>query len=148
MTEDKKGIGDIISTLTIAVLFIVILLLVVFSASSYQHAAEMQNRNNQERVLRTYVVSCIKANGMNEVEKKDFDGMPGIAISAAGSDFEQRIYLKDGKLLEEFAEKKLAASPDAALEIGETDKFEVEFLEGGLVHIKTDSGGSYAHLGM
>lgn len=148
MTEDRKGYGDIISTLTIAVLFIVILLLVVFSAASYQHATEIQNKNNRERALRTYVVSCIRENSASEVDKRDFDGAPGIVISTAGSGFERRIYLKGGKLLEEYVESDRAPSPDSALVVGETEKFEVSLQDDGLIKIETDCGVSYAHTGV
>lgn len=147
MTDEKRGIGDILSTLTIAVLFIVILLLVVFSAASYQHATDVQNANNNERALLSYVTSCVEGNGLNEVEKKDFDGMPGVSISTAESDFERRIYMSDGRLLEEYAEKTGDVHPDDALVIGETKVFEVADVGDGLISIKTDAGVSYVRTG-
>lgn len=148
MTEKRRGAGDIISTATIAVLFIVILLLVVFSAASYQHATEIQNRNNRERALRTYIVSCIRENNVSKVDLRDFDGAPGIVISTDGSGYERRIYQKDGKLLEEYSESSRAVSPEEALVIGETEKFEVSLQDGGLIRIETDCGVSYAHTGV
>ena len=41
-SRNTKSIGEILSALTIAVLFLVILLLVVFAARSYQHSADSQ----------------------------------------------------------------------------------------------------------
>ena len=146
MTDEKRGIGDILSTLTIAVLFIVILLLVVFSAVSYQHATDVQNENNNEKALLSYVTSCVEGNGLNKVEKKDFDGMPGLAISTQDSKFERRIYMSDGKLMEEYAEKTGEVHPGDALVIGETKVFEVSEADGGLISIKTDAGVSYVRL--
>ena len=44
--KSNKSIGEILSALTIAVLFLVILLLVVFTARSYQHGADAQYEND------------------------------------------------------------------------------------------------------
>ena len=160
MTEERKGTGDILSTLTIAVLFLVILLLVVFSASSYKHATDVQNENNNRRALLSYVVSCVRESSGNKVEPKSFDGAPGISIGVKGGKFERRIYMKDGKLLEEYAETGSSIIPEDALVIGETDTFEVNVIDGAgagsdktgtskssLLEIKTDAGSSYVRTG-
>ena len=69
MTGERKGTGDILSTLTIAVLFLVILLLVVFSASSYKQATDIQNGNNNRRALLSYVTSCVRENSGSDMHK-------------------------------------------------------------------------------
>ena len=143
MTSGRKIFADILPAATVTVLFIVILLLVMLSAMSYRSANEVLVNNNNERALRTYVAACIRENSLSEVRCKTFDGAPGIAIRAAGSDFERRIYMKDGKLLEEYAAAGAPASPEDALLIGETGKFQVT-IDGGLAKIETDSGVSYA----
>ena len=60
MAEKNKGLGDILSTATIAVMFIVILLLVMFSASAYRSATEVQSENNSKRALLAYVTASIR----------------------------------------------------------------------------------------
>ena len=137
MTGERKGTGDILSTLTIAVLFLVILLLVVFSASSYKQATDIQNGNNNRRALLSYVTSCVRENSGSDIEIKDFGGAKGLAISADNDEFERRIYMKDGKLMEE----------EEALVIAETDVFEVNEVKGGMLEIKTDAGSSYVRIG-
>ena len=151
MNENRKGAGDMLSTLTIAVIFLVILLLVVFAASSYRHATDVQTANNNSRALLSYVVSAVRENSESKVEKRDFDGAgktaEGISISAKDGKFERRIYMTDGKLVEEYAETGSAINPEDALVIGETDTFEVNEVDGGLLEIKTDAGASYVRTG-
>jgi hypothetical protein len=142
----KKGIGDILQILTIAVLFLVILILVVFSAASYQHATETQNRNNRSRALLSYVVSSVESSRLSEVKERDFDGAEGLSISMEDGKFERRIYMKDGKLLEEYAESKSGINPKDALVIGETEVFEVNRVADDLIEIKTDAGSSYVNV--
>ena len=67
MLESKRGIGDIISTITVTVLFVVILSLVVFAARGYQHASEVQNMNSNTRAVGSYVVNCVKDSNTSEV---------------------------------------------------------------------------------
>ena len=147
MTGERKGAGDILSTLTIAVLFLVILLLVVFSASSYKRAADVQNQNNNRRALLSYVTGCIRENSESDVEIRDFDGTKGIAISTGSDKFERRIYMKAGKLMEEYAEVAKDIDPEDALVIAETKTFEVNETDSGMLEIKTDAGSSYVRTG-
>lgn len=147
MTGERKGTGDILSTLTVAVLFLVILLLVVFSASSYKQATDIQNGNNNRRALLSYVTSCVRENSGSDIEIKDFGGVKGLAISADNDDFERRIYMKDGKLMEEYTEAANEIDPEEALVIAETDVFEVNEVKGGILEIKTDAGSSYVRIG-
>ena len=54
-SKSNKSIGEILSALTIAVLFLVILLLVVFAAKSYQHGADSQHENDTQRIVCAYI---------------------------------------------------------------------------------------------
>ena len=60
--KSNKSIGEILSALTIAVLFLVILLLVVFTARSYQHGADAQYENDTQRVVCAYVATAVWRN--------------------------------------------------------------------------------------
>ncbi len=147
MSEERKGMGDIISTVTIAVLFFVIIILVVFSAASYRHAAEVEAANNRERALLSYVVSAIRDSRMSEITPVDFGGAEGVSIRDAGSKYERRIYMKGGKLLEEYAEEGKDIDPEEALVIGETDTFKVSRVSGDLLKVSTGLGSSYVAAG-
>lgn len=144
----KRGIGDILNILTISVLFLVILILVCFSAASYQHATEVQNRNNSSRALLSYVVSSVKSSSLNKIEERDFGGAEGLAISMEDGRFERRIYMKDGKLLEEYAESKNDINPKDALVIGETRVFEIDRIADDVIEVRTDAGSSYVKVEM
>lgn len=145
MGDDKRGLGDIISTVTIAVLFLVILLLVVFSAGSYQLSTEIQQGNDNGRALLAYVATAVKNNSTGDVEIRDFSGCTGISISDGKSGYEQRIYMKDGRLLEEYAKADREPDPQEAVEIGRTEVFEVRYVRDGLLEVKTDRGSSYVN---
>ena len=139
--SSKRGFGDIISTITIAVLFLVILILVVFGASSYRHATEARSESDNDRAVLSYVITAVKDSD-GKVEVRDFDGAPGISI-ADKQGFEQKIYMKDGRLLQEYSLRSAAIDPEEALEIGETEQFKATLAPDGILKIETGSGTSY-----
>ena len=146
MERGNKGIGDILGTLTVAVLFIVIILLVVFAASSYRHSTVLRDNNDNYRAVLSYAVTAVKDHGSGAVEPRDYAGCPGLSIDA-GSGYEHRLYLKDGKLLEEYAKNDMAADPENAAVIGETDRFEVSYITDSVLEIRTDLGTAYVDTG-
>ena len=144
--DKSKSLGDIFSALTIAVLFVVILLLVVFNAVSYQHGATYQSENDSTRVVCAYIASSVKDNNGGQVTPMDFDGSPCILIEDGDTGFAQKIYAKDGDLLEEYSMTETNINPQTASKIGETSQFEVSYVRDDLLEIKTDKGASYVHV--
>ena len=142
----SKGLSDLISTLTVAVLFIVILLLVVFSAVSYQGATDGQKANDDKRAVLSFVTTAVHNNGKGEVQPKDFAGAPGLVIQDGDTGFEQRIYMKDGKLLQEYGRSGDMVDPEHALEIGRVKEFAVDYAAEGVLRIRTDLGTSYVSI--
>lgn len=138
-----RGLGDIVSTLTIAVLFLVILLLVVFSASGYQRAVELQDGSSNTRAVLSYVITCVKDNSTGEILPGNIDGAPGLTIRDSRTGYEQRIYLVDGQLLEEYGMIGQDSDPAGALVIGQVSSFEARLLEDGVLEVRTDLGVSY-----
>lgn len=145
MPQSAKTLRDIIIALTITVLFAVILCLVVFSARGYQHSAEIQDASGNTRAVLSYVVNSVRDSGSSDVEVKEISGMQCLVISGEG--YEQRFYLSDGKLMEEYTEPEAGNNPDVALEIGETDSLEFVLDENGILTIRTDSGSSAVNTG-
>ena len=145
MPQSSKTLRDIIIALTITVLFAVILCLVVFSARGYQHSAEIQDASGNTRAVLSYVVNSVRDSGSSDVEVKEISGMQCLVISGEG--YEQRFYLSDGKLMEEYTEPEAGNNPDVALEIGETDSLEFVLDENGILTIRTDSGSSAVNTG-
>ena len=145
-TRTTKSIGDILSALTIAVLFLVILLLVVFTARSYQHGVDSQYENDTQRIVCAYVATAVKDHDGGEVTPMDFDGHPGISIADGDTGFAHKIYLADGQLLEEYSRSKMPVNPQTASKIGETSLFEIQYISENLLEIKTDKGASYVNV--
>ena len=145
-SRNTKSIGEILSALTIAVLFLVILLLVVFAARSYQHSADNQYENDTQRIACAYVVTAIKDNDGGEVTPTDFDGCPGVSIADGDTGFTHKIYMKDGSLLEEYSLAEAPVNPETASVIGETEIFEINYISDDLIEIRTDKGASYVNV--
>ena len=141
MLESKRGIGDIISTVTVTVLFVVILSLVVFAAIGYQHASEVQNINSNTRAVGSYVVNCVKDSNTSEVAVEYLSGTECLVIRSSDG-YEHRIFMTGGKLMEEYVEAELPLDPDTALEIGTTQTFDPELGNDGLLTVTTDEGVS------
>lgn len=143
---NTKSIGDILSALTIAVLFLVILLLVVFTAKSYQHGSTLQYENESQRVAGAYVATAIKDHTDGEITVEEFSGCPGICIEDGDTGFAHKIYMKDGLLLEEYSLTDAPVDPETATKIGETTQFDITYISDDLLQIKTDKGASYVHV--
>ena len=144
--KTTTSISDILSALTIAVLFLVILLLVVFTASSYQHGAAYQSANDNQRVVCAYVATSVKDNNGGAVTPMEFDGCPGLCIEDGTTGFAHKIFMKDGALLEEYSRTDMPVDPETATKIGETSRFDIQYIEDDLLEIKTDKGASYVHV--
>ena len=145
MSQRVKTLRDIIIALTITVLFAVILCLVMFSAKGYQHSAELQYKNGNTRAVLSYVVSSVRDSGSARVEVAERSGRECLVISGEG--YEQKFYLDEGRLLEEYTEPGAGVNPDVALEIGKTGTLEFILGEDGILTIRTDSGSSSVNTG-
>lgn len=141
MLESKRGIGDIISTITVTVLFVVILSLVVFAARGYQHASEVQNMNSNTRAVGSYVVNCVKDSNTSEVAVENISGTDCLVIRSSDG-YEHRIFMIDGRLMEEYVEAGVPLDSETALEIGTTNTFVPELGDDGLLTVTTDEGVS------
>lgn len=145
MPQRLKTLRDVIIALTTTVLFAVILCLVMFSARGYQHAAELQDRSGNTRAVLSYIVSSVRDSDAAEVRVEDIEGKECLVISCDG--YDQKFYVHDGKLMEEYTEPGAGIFPDSALEIGRTDTIEFEIDEEGILTVRTDSGSSEVNTG-
>ena len=138
-------VGDVIPMITIGILFVVILMLVVFSAVSYQRAVEIQEGNNNARAILSFVLSAAKANAANPVVTGERNGMPVLVIQETSTGYEQILFQADGKVYESYEEAGKQPDPEDALLIGETELFEMNWLQDGLLEVRTDAGNVYVH---
>jgi hypothetical protein len=140
MTQRTKTLRDVITAVTTTVLFAVILCLVVFSARGYQHSADLQDANGNTRAVLSYIAGSVRDSGSPQITIEDRSGTECLIIHGEG--YEQRFYLNEGRLLEEYTEPGADTNPETALEIGKTDKLEFGMDEDGILTIRTDSGTS------
>ncbi len=145
MKRRDLGLSDIISTLTVAVLFVVILMLVVFSASSYQNATVRQSDHDNARAVLSYVATAVHGNGQGEVKPQDLEGNPGLSIADGDTGYEQRIYLHEGELLQEYGKAGAGIDPEHAMVIGKAREFDVSYVNDDVLQIRTDLGTSYVN---
>lgn len=140
MPQRLKTLRDVIIALTTTVLFAVILCLVVFSAKGYQHAAELQDSSSNTRAVLSYIVSSVRDSDATGISVEDRSGRACLVISCDG--YEQKFYLDDGRLLEEYTEPDAGVDPAMALEIGKTGTLEFDIDDNGILTVRTDSGSA------
>lgn len=132
----------------IAALFLLgFFLLLVFGAGSYRSAVTAQSANGDERVLLSYVSTCVSAadcEGAVEIRAQDDSSM--LIVHDAHSEYAQRVYLWGGQLLEDFALPDDPLNPEDAEVIGKTDTFSVEKIGGRLLAVSTDAGRALVYV--
>ena len=132
-------------TVGIAALFLAgFFLLVLFGALTYRNTVRSQRANYDARSLTAYLATAIRANDSEGSFLVYDDPEAGQVISVADGDsgFAFRIYRRDGRLLEDYAEAGSPLDPEAAQTVGETETFSVEILGENLVSVETDAGRS------
>lgn len=139
MPQRIKTFREIMIVLTTTVLFAVILCLVVFAARGYQHSAELQDGSSNTRAVLSYIVSSVRDSDASAVTVEDRGGTECLVISCNG--YEQKFYLDEGRLLEEYTEPGAGVMPETALEIGKTETLEF-VIDDGILTIRTDCGSS------
>lgn len=143
----KKNSGSLASfyTMGVAALFLAgFFLLVVFGAQTYRRVALSQERNNQARALLSYLSTCVKtgdgAGAVTLQEGTERGASPMLVIADGTTGYGVRIYLEEGRLLEEYGPLEEAPDSSAAQEIGKTEIFQVEELSRGIFAVTTDAG--------
>ncbi len=128
-----------------------VLILAVFGAQVYRALTETQSRNNAVRASLSYVAACLLAADEDRaVSVKPGPQGDALILADAGQDtgYETRIYVYDGQLMEEYAEKQSDFDPASAQAVARTDTFTV-MVDGPLVSVTTDQGTVrvYLHAG-
>lgn len=140
-----KNVGELLRSITMAVLFLVILLLVVFSARSYQHSVDVQSDNDNLRAVLSYVITASNADRADNVSIRSRDGITYLSIEDVSAGTEQCIYFLDGKVLEYNGMKNTKIYPEDSVEIGLANRFEMKQISDGFIRIDTDLGDTYIH---
>ena len=133
--EQKSTLG--FYTMGIVALFLVgFFLLVIFGAKSYRAAVFGQQQNMETRAELSYLSTILhQCDGADAIS---FDERV-LTVHDGSSGYAFRIYLSDGKLVEDYAKADAALDPTGAQVIGTTDTFTVE-RRGNALCITTDAG--------
>ena len=126
----------------LAALFLLgFLLLVAFGARSYRDAVDSQYANMDARALGAYLAASVKANdSRNALRAEESAYGQVLVVKDESSGWALRYYRYEGQLVEDFALDEAPLEPEEAQKIGSTERFSIEFGDGGLVTVTTDAG--------
>ena len=146
MQKNMKTLEDLISVAMMAVLFLVIHILVVFSAVSYQGAVELRDANDNTRAVLSYVTTAVKGSGGSRVRIDSRGGVDILVIEEGDTGYEQQICFSDGKVLESYGKAGEVPVFEDALVVGRAEQFDMQLHGDGLLEIQTDIGTSYVRV--
>lgn len=131
------------SILLFSVFVIVDLLALVAGTSSYGSLTRMQQTNDARLLAVGPVISSVRANDTQNGVQRSSDAPEGDALVLVQHDaegtYETRIYLYEGKIVQEYTIAGSPYTPSKAVVLAESSKFEFSY-EGDLLTIVTDAG--------
>ena len=143
MKSGKNIVNDLLTVIIALVLFVVILILVVFAAVSYQTAVGLSDAAGEKRAVISYVATAVKSDQADSVTIEKLGDVTAVVIQDEDAGYEQRIYhAADGRVLNDYGEIGSGLDPDNALTIGTVDMFEVSFVADDLLEVETEIGCS------
>ena len=138
-----NGLRRIFSILLFTVFVVVDLLALAAGTSSYGSLTKMQATNDARITSLGPVISSVRANDAEGGVRKSFDAPEGEALVLTQSDdqgsYETRIYLYQGKIMQEFALANAPYTPSKATELASSSTFEFSYNDDVLT-IRTDAG--------
>lgn len=142
MTRERVQSTGYFTVGTIALFLVGFLLLVIFGARIYRDTVTSQYGNMDTRAQLSYLVSTVRGNDSRGAVTVE-DGV--LVIRNGNSGYAFRIYLSEGKLVEDFAEVGAPLDPVGGQVIGETKTF-VSEKDGDLLRVTTDAGSALIYL--
>lgn len=142
-TDKRDILQRAFSLLLFSVFVVVDLLALVTGTSSYGSLTKMQQANDDRIMSLGPIISAVRANDAeNSVQQSD-DAPETPALVLAHSDsegtYETRIYLYEGKILQEYALAGSPYTPEKATTLAESSTFDFNYSD-GLLTISTDAG--------
>lgn len=140
----SHGLRRIFAILLFAVFIVVDLLALVAGTSSYGSITRMQAANDRRIMSLGPIISSVRANdvdgGVSTGEGPEGDALVLIQHDALSDDsYETRIYLHQGKIVQEYALGGSPYNPSHATPLADSSTFEFSHTDGLLV-ITTDAG--------
>jgi len=140
--------GRMFTVILLVLFFAVMLAALVSGVSVYQSVASIQNDSSQNRLGLGIITNCARSNDSADAlavgKGPEGDSLVFVERLDSGT-YETRIYLYEGKVLQEYSLEDAQYSPEKAVELADTSTFEFEY-EDGLLAITTDQGTAYVAL--
>ena len=123
------------------------LMLVVIGAQSFQNTVSGQSSNMSTRAILSWLATCAKSGDTaGALSVQDSSEGRILVLEDGDTGFAQRIYLHEGKLVEDYARINAPLHPEDATVIGPTDTFEIRELPGHVLSVRTDEGRVLLHM--
>jgi len=131
---------------TVALFLMGFLLLVIFGARIYRDTVAGQAGNNDTRAQLSYLVTTVRGNdSRGAVSVSGTAEAPLLVIRDGDSGYAFRVYLSEGRLVEDFAPTDAPLDPAAGQIIGTTNTFTAR-KDGALLRMSTDEGSVLVYL--
>ncbi len=142
-TEKGNGLQRAFSILLFTVFVVVDLLALAAGTSSYGSLTKMQATNDARITSLGPVISSVRANDAKGGVRRSSDAPEGEALVLTQSDdqgtYETRIYLYQGKIMQEFSLENAPYTPSKATELAPSSTFEFSY-DDDVLTIRTDAG--------
>ena len=143
--EKSHGFQRAFSVLLFAGFVVVDLLAIVAGTSAYGSITRMQASNDQMIMTLGPVTSTVRANDVAGGVAVSDEGPEGRALvlvqrdKLSGETYETRIYLYEGRIVQEYALGGSPYTPDRATALAKSDTFDFAYADGVLT-VTTDAG--------
>ena len=134
--------GQRIDTIFVLIIFCIfaisVLMVLMYSASIYQHMTEISREEQDERTVLSYIRTKVRScDETGSVHVGEFQGLPALCYDEeySGIQFRTVIYHYNGWVNELFSEVGLDFSPEDGTRIMELGDINFEALEYGLIKV-------------
>lgn len=142
--NDRGRGGRLFTTLLFAVITLFLLAAFLVGVNAYRSANDMRTDADEMRLGLSLLANSVRTNDVTDaVGVTEGPEGPALVLSehVEAGDYETRLYLYQGSVVEEYARAGSAFTPERAREVVASERFEFTY-ENGLLTIYTDQGST------
>ncbi|WP_165249100.1 DUF4860 domain-containing protein [Adlercreutzia sp. ZJ141] len=143
-SHDRERGGRMFTTLLFAVITLFLLAAFLVGVNAYQSANSMRANADEMRLGLSLLSNSVRTNDVTDaVGVAEGPEGPALVLSehVDAGDYETRLYLYQGNVVEEYARAGSAFTPERAREMVASESFDFTY-ENGLLTIYTDQGST------
>lgn len=141
MKKSYSSLSHPFYTMGIIILFIGgFLALTVFGATSYRNMMLSNKANDSKRRILAYLNTSLTQERCRSVRIDRGSEGDILVIEDGDTGYADRIYVHEGKLVEDYGESQGPLIPEDAIAIGDTSSFDARISDDGIIYISTDAG--------